>query len=96
MFKKEIVIYTLRLVVSSEFINMHPRLKHVSYQALPYFDRLDYVSMMYNEWAFCLAIERLLGYQVPLRAQYIRGTYLIHCIQYLKLTTSITHQGVGN
>jgi NADH dehydrogenase (ubiquinone) Fe-S protein 2 len=41
-------------------------------QALPYFDRLDYVSMMVNEHAYCLAIEKLLGYDVPLRAKYIR------------------------
>ncbi|GGP23311.1 NADH-quinone oxidoreductase subunit D [Silvimonas iriomotensis] len=41
-------------------------------QALPYMDRLDYVSMMSNEHAYCMAIERLLGLEVPLRAQYIR------------------------
>ena len=41
-------------------------------QALPYMDRLDYVSMMCNEHAYCLAIERLMGVEVPLRAQYIR------------------------
>jgi NADH dehydrogenase (ubiquinone) Fe-S protein 2 len=41
-------------------------------QALPYFDRLDYVSMMANEHAFCLAIERALDCNVPLRAQYLR------------------------
>jgi len=41
-------------------------------QGLPYFDRLDYVSMMVNEHAYCLAIEKLLGCDVPLRAQYIR------------------------
>jgi NADH-quinone oxidoreductase subunit D len=41
-------------------------------QALPYMDRLDYVSMMSNEHAYCLAIERLLGIEVPIRAQYIR------------------------
>jgi len=41
-------------------------------QALPYMDRLDYVSMMCNEHAYCLAVERLLGIEVPLRAQYIR------------------------
>jgi NADH dehydrogenase (ubiquinone) Fe-S protein 2 len=41
-------------------------------QALPYFDRLDYVSMMVNEHAYCLAIEKLLGCNVPIRAQYIR------------------------
>lgn len=40
---------------------------------MPYFDRLDYVSMMYNEWGFCLAVERLLGIEAPIRAQYIRG-----------------------
>ena len=41
-------------------------------QALPYMDRLDYVSMMCNEHAYCLAIEKLLGMEVPERAQYIR------------------------
>jgi NADH-quinone oxidoreductase subunit D len=41
-------------------------------QSLPYMDRLDYVSMMCNEHAYVLAIEKLLGLQVPLRAQYIR------------------------
>jgi len=47
--------------------------EHKTYiQALPYMDRLDYVSMMCNEHAYCLAIERLLGLDVPLRAQYIR------------------------
>ena len=41
-------------------------------QSLPYMDRLDYVSMMVNEHAYVLSIEKLLGVQVPLRAQYIR------------------------
>jgi len=41
-------------------------------QSLPYMDRLDYVSMMVNEHAFVLSVEKLLGVQVPLRAQYIR------------------------
>src|SRR6516165_851685 len=41
-------------------------------QSLPYMDRLDYVSMMSNEHAYCLAIERLTGVDVPIRAQYIR------------------------
>jgi NADH dehydrogenase (ubiquinone) Fe-S protein 2 len=41
-------------------------------QALPYFDRLDYVSMMSQEHAYCLAIEKLAHVTVPLRAQYIR------------------------
>ena len=41
-------------------------------QALPYFDRLDYVSMMCQEHGYSLAVEKLLNCQVPLRAQYIR------------------------
>ncbi len=41
-------------------------------QSVPYMDRLDYVSMMCNEHAYCMAVERLLGIEVPLRAQYIR------------------------
>jgi NADH-quinone oxidoreductase subunit D len=41
-------------------------------QSLPYMDRLDYVSMMSNEHAYCLAIEKLMGINVPERAQYIR------------------------
>jgi NADH-quinone oxidoreductase subunit D len=41
-------------------------------QALPYMDRLDYVSMMANEHAYVMAIEKLIGIEVPERAQYIR------------------------
>ncbi|KAJ1960620.1 ndufs2, NADH ubiquinone oxidoreductase 49 kd subunit, partial [Dimargaris xerosporica] len=41
-------------------------------QALPYFDRLDYVSMMTNEQAYSLAVEKLLNIDIPLRAKYIR------------------------
>jgi len=41
-------------------------------QALPYFDRLDYVSMMAQEHCYSLAVEKLLGCEVPLRAKYIR------------------------
>jgi NADH dehydrogenase (ubiquinone) Fe-S protein 2 len=41
-------------------------------QALPYFDRLDYVSMMAQEHAYSLAVENLLQCPVPVRAQYIR------------------------
>jgi NADH dehydrogenase (ubiquinone) Fe-S protein 2 len=41
-------------------------------QALPYFDRLDYVSMMCQEHTYSLAVEKLLGVDVPLRSQYIR------------------------
>src|SRR5690625_7006428 len=40
--------------------------------SIGYMDRLDYVSMMCNEHAYVMAIEKLLGIQVPLRAQYIR------------------------
>jgi len=41
-------------------------------QSLPYMDRLDYISMMTSEHAYCLAVEKLLGIEVPVRAQYIR------------------------
>ncbi|MEY3782080.1 MAG: putative NADH:ubiquinone oxidoreductase subunit 4 or 49 kDa subunit, chain, partial [Pseudomonadota bacterium] len=44
-------------------------------QSLPYMDRLDYVSMMCNEHAYCLAIEKMMGIDVPVRAQYIRVMY---------------------
>ena len=48
-------------------------IEHKTYvQALPYFDRLDYVSMMAQEHGFCLAVENLLNCDVPIRAQYIR------------------------
>jgi NADH-quinone oxidoreductase subunit D len=48
-------------------------IEHKTYlQALPYFDRLDYVSMMAQEHCYSLAVEKLLGCDVPLRAQYIR------------------------
>ncbi|MEN9372701.1 MAG: hypothetical protein RIR79_253 [Pseudomonadota bacterium] len=41
-------------------------------QSLPYMDRLDYMSMMVNEHAYCLTIEKMLGLEVPERAKYIR------------------------
>src|SRR6187401_3474088 len=44
-------------------------------QSVPYMDRLDYVSMMCNEHAYVMAIERLLGIAPPLRAQYIRTMF---------------------
>lgn len=44
-------------------------------QAVPYFDRLDYVAPMNQEHAYCLAIERLLGVAVPKRGQLIRVLY---------------------
>lgn len=53
-------------------------------QALPYMDRLDYVSMMCNEHAYVLAIEKLLGVDVPLRAQYIR-------VMFAEITRLLNH-----
>jgi NADH-quinone oxidoreductase subunit D len=51
-------------------------IEHKTYlQALPYFDRLDYVAPMNQEHAFCLAAERLLGIAVPKRGQLIRVLY---------------------
>ena len=48
-------------------------IEHKTYtQAVPYFDRLDYVAPMNQEHAFALAIEKILNIQVPIRAQYIR------------------------
>lgn len=59
--------------------------EHKTYlQALPYMDRLDYVSMMCNEHAYCLAIERLLGVDVPERAQYIR-------VMFAEITRILNH-----
>ncbi|MBB5205328.1 NADH-quinone oxidoreductase subunit D [Inhella inkyongensis] len=53
-------------------------------QSLPYMDRLDYVSMMCNEHAYCLAIEKMLNLDVPLRAQYIR-------VMFSELTRLLNH-----
>ena len=51
-------------------------IEHKTYlQAVPYFDRLDYVAPMNQEHAFALVVERLLGIEVPPRAQYIRVLY---------------------
>ena len=51
-------------------------IEHKTYlQAVPYFDRLDYVAPMNQEHAFCLAVEKLLGITVPKRAQLIRVLY---------------------
>ena len=50
--------------------------EHKTYlQCLPYMDRLDYVSMLSNEHAYVMAVEKLAGIEVPLRAQYIRVMY---------------------
>jgi NADH-quinone oxidoreductase subunit D len=53
-------------------------------QSLPYMDRLDYVSMMCNEHAYCLAIEKLMGIEVPERAQYIR-------VMFAEITRVLNH-----
>ena len=51
-------------------------IEHKTYlQAIPYFDRLDYVAPMNQEHAFALAVERLLGIDVPIRGQLIRVLY---------------------
>ena len=51
-------------------------IEHKSYlQALPYFDRLDYVSMMAQEHGYSLGVERLVRREVPLRSQYIRVVF---------------------
>lgn len=44
-------------------------------QALPYFDRLDYVSMMTNEQCYSLAVEKLLNIEIPERAKWIRTLF---------------------
>ncbi len=44
-------------------------------QALPYFDRLDYVSMMTNEQCYSLAVEKLLNIEIPDRAKWIRTLF---------------------
>src|SRR6201747_1343639 len=52
-------------------------IEHKTYvQAIPYFDRPDYVAPLSNEHAFCLAIERLMNLRIPKRAQLIRVLYL--------------------
>ncbi|NJM11203.1 MAG: NADH-quinone oxidoreductase subunit D [Synechococcaceae cyanobacterium SM1_2_3] len=53
-------------------------------QSIGYMDRLDYVSMMCNEHGYVLAIEKLLGIQPPLRAQYIR-------VMYAEITRLLNH-----
>jgi NADH dehydrogenase (ubiquinone) Fe-S protein 2 len=52
-------------------------IEHKTYvQALPYFDRLDYVSMMAQEHTYSLAVEKLVSVQIPIRAQYLRVLFL--------------------
>jgi len=59
-------------------------------QALPYFDRLDYVSMMCQEHGFSLAIEKIYDIVVPLRAQFIRVLFseLTRILNHLMAITS--------
>jgi len=60
-------------------------IEHKTYlQALPYFDRLDYVSPMSEEHSFVLAIEKLLNLEVPLRGQYLR-------VLFAELTRILNH-----
>ena len=59
-------------------------------QALPYFDRLDYIAMLENEHCYVLAVEKLLQCKVPLRAQYIR-------VIFAEITRIINHLiGLGS
>src|SRR5574343_1477607 len=53
-------------------------------QALPYFDRLDYVSMMAQEHTYSLAVEKLANIQVPKKAQYYR-------VMFLEITRILNH-----
>ena len=53
-------------------------------QSIPYFDRLDYVSMMAQEHSYCLAIEKLFNCQIPKRSQYIR-------VLFAELTRVLNH-----
>ena len=60
-------------------------IEHKTYlQALPYFDRLDYTSPMSEEHGFSLAVEKLLGIEVPPRAQYIR-------VMFAEITRVLNH-----
>jgi len=60
-------------------------IEHKMYiQALPYFDRFDYVSMMAQEHVYSLTVEKLLNIKAPLRAQYIR-------VIFLELTRLLNH-----
>jgi NADH-quinone oxidoreductase subunit D len=71
-------------------------IEHKTYlQAVPYFDRLDYVSPMCQEHAFALAVERLLKCEVPKRAKYIRVLFseltriLNHCLNITTLALDV-------
>ena len=66
-------------------------------QAIPYFDRLDYVAPMTQEHAFALAIEKILNIKVPIRAQYIRvlfceiGRILSHILNVQLMQLMLEH-----
>lgn len=69
-------------------------IEHKTYlQAVPYFDRLDYVSPMNQEHCFALAVEKLLGCEVPLRAQYLRVLFS-ELTRILNHTLNITTQAL--
>jgi len=69
-------------------------IEHKTYlQALPYFDRLDYVSMMCQEHAFVLAIEKLLALEVPSRGQYVRVLFS-ELTRVLNHLLNVTTQGM--
>ena len=69
-------------------------IEHKTYlQALPYFDRLDYVSPMNQEHCYSMAVEKLLGLQIPLRAQYIRVLFS-EITRLLNHTLNITTQAL--
>ena len=60
-------------------------IEHKNYlQALPYFDRLDYVSMLAQEHSYCLAVEKLINCKIPERAQYIR-------VMFAEITRILNH-----
>ena len=67
--------------------NIHPEklIEQKNYlQALPYFDRLDYVSCMVQEHTFSLCIEKLLNIEIPMRSKFIR-------VIFLELTRILNH-----
>lgn len=89
----------LRLILELEGESIHKATPHIGLlhrgteklieskkwlQAMPYFDRLDYVSMLCNEHVLCLAGEKSLNINIPLRAQYIR-------VLFLELTRLLNH-----
>ncbi|MFO1241853.1 MAG: NADH-quinone oxidoreductase subunit D [Rickettsiales bacterium] len=69
-------------------------IEHKTYlQALPYFDRLDYVSPMCQEHCFALAVEKLFGCDIPLRAKYLRVIFA-ELTRILNHTLNITTQAL--